>query len=118
VYSYTDSNNCSGNDTAQIFVDLCAGQSDIFNPQFSITISPNPTSGIFQTQISTEHFAIGSQYKIEIYNVLGEKVYSTTKFKIQTINEVDLSSQPNGVYFLHLKTKRGGIVKKIIISKE
>ena len=54
---------------------------------------------------------------LEIYNVLGEKMDSMSNIKHQTSNEFDLSSQPNGVYFLQVKSDNGITVQKLIIQK-
>lgn len=76
------------------------------NTNPSLLISPNPTNGVFT--ITTEKEKISA---IEIYNLLGDKIYSTSN------PQIDLSSQPNGIYFLQIKTKEGNISKKIIINK-
>jgi len=44
---------------------------------------------------------------IEIYNVMGEKIYSTI---------INLDA-PNGIYFPQLKTEQGIANKKIMINK-
>ena len=87
-----------------------------------VTIYPNPTSGKFQLAIGNKQqvsapagLAVGKEYKIEIHNVLGEKVYSSTINDEQlTIN---LSSQPSGVYFLKVQTDKEQERQRIIIQK-
>lgn len=66
--------------------------------QLSLSVFPNPTSGMFQ--ITSYELRITS---IEIYNVFGEKVYSTAVTPIN--NErltINLSSQPSGLYFIRI----------------
>jgi hypothetical protein len=72
------------------------------------TIFPNPTSGkfILDTKIKGEFF---------VYNTLGGEIYQS-KIKNQK-SEIDLSAQPNGVYFLHVQSENGTTVKKLIINK-
>jgi hypothetical protein len=65
--------------------------------QTSILIYPNPSSGVFQIQLINDN---KNQCKIEIFNVLGEKVYSAYYIQHLTFNEIDLKSQPNGIYFI------------------
>jgi len=69
-------------------------------------ISPNPGTGIFQIQNSSSPIQTA-----EAFNLLGEKVFSTSNFSHrtagQTSNSIDLSTEPDGVYFLHLKTGEG-----------
>jgi hypothetical protein len=82
----------------------------------SISIFPNPSSGIFQIQ--SEQSVIKN---VTAFNLLGENIFSTFNF-IPTISgqsstSIALSSQPDGVYFLHLETANGLVVKKVVISR-
>ncbi len=89
-------------------------------------IYPNPTSGKFQVSsfsegVLTDKFQVE---QIEIYNVMGEKVFSsvvsgqslvaTNNYQLST--NIDLSAQPSGIYFLHLKTEQDIATQKLIIS--
>lgn len=56
-------------------------------------IFPNPSNGSFTLSLSN----INEKCNIEIYNVLGEKVYSQFNIQHPTF-KIDLSSQPNGIY--------------------
>ena len=76
-------------------------------------IFPNPTSGQFNLKMS--QFEDLKMNSIEITNIFGEKIYSSTVNSNKS--EIDLSSQPNGIYFIQLKTENGIANKKIIINK-
>ncbi len=79
---------------------------DISYVNNSITLYPNPTNS--EVNISSESL-INS---IEIYNSLGQMVYTETiNSKEKTI---DISSLPSGVYVLGAKTENGIMRKKII----
>jgi len=67
---------------------------------------PNPSTG---------KFIVESNGEISVYNSIGEKVYIKTSTARKT--EVDLTSQADGVYFLHINTGKGIVTKKLIISK-
>jgi len=58
--------------------------------------------------------------QITIYNVYGEKVYEVSDVGRQTTNAqssvIDLSSRPDGIYFVQLKTAEGIIAKKIVLQ--
>ena len=93
------------------FTDTCGNTSGINETNFSneINIYPNPSTGIF-TITSTEKIS-----SIEIVNILGEKVFtSTINHQPSTI---DLSSHPNGIYFVHLQTEQGAANKKLILNR-
>ena len=79
-------------------------------PGSSILISPNPSEGQFQLKFKPQGFK-----KIEIVDVFGNMIYSSN-IKTEII-DVDLSNQPNGIYFMQLKTETSTITKKIIINK-
>jgi len=70
-------------------------------------VYPNPSAGIFT--INTEE----KVHELNIYNLLGEKIISQT---IQNEKEeINLRNQPDGIYFLELRTGQGTAVKKIIV---
>jgi hypothetical protein len=77
-----------------------------------ISIYPNPTSGEFQIQIVNKQYTISH---IEIYNILGEQVYSANKLIAEPV--IDISAHPNGIYLVRVQTNEGTISKKIIIAR-
>lgn len=76
----------------------------------SLLIFPNPTTGVFEIKNSSSLIETA-----EAFNLFGEKVFSNSA-PLHS-NSINLSSQPEGVYFLHLKTAEGIMVKKIVISR-
>jgi alpha-tubulin suppressor-like RCC1 family protein len=88
----------------------------------NVLVFPNPTRGIFKIMSN------GLRIKnIEIYNILGEKVYEILNDRVNGVNPLDqqvnpsitlnLYNQPNGIYLIQLKTSQGCISKKIIYHK-
>ncbi|MBI3501256.1 MAG: T9SS type A sorting domain-containing protein, partial [Bacteroidetes bacterium] len=69
-----------------------------------INVSPNPTSGQFQIQVGNGQSAMGNEYKIEIYNVFGEKVTQSVIPSAARNLTIDDSSLEQGIYFLELQT--------------
>lgn len=87
-----------------------SGVSNSGSSYSNLLIYPNPTSGEFTVS------GLGSTvYSLYIYNVMGEKVYSSTVNRKQ--ETVNLSSQPDGIYFVKVKTAEGVANKKIIIQR-
>jgi 3',5'-cyclic AMP phosphodiesterase CpdA len=81
-----------------------------------VSVYPNPSKGIFQVsgllpQISG---SLSVAPALEIFNVLGEKVYSAIVNANQETVSLDV---PVGIYFLYIKTTQGTAVQKLVIHK-
>ena len=63
----------------------------------AITVYPNPSSGIFSIEVKSEELRTKST--VEVYNVLGEKVYSQSSILNSTFS-INLKDSPAGVYFV------------------
>lgn len=77
-----------------------------------VSVYPNPCNGTFTISNITE------KCNIEIYNILGEKVYSET-LQSQDNNIINLAGQSNGMY-LYRVFKEGGellVNGKLVIEK-
>ena len=81
----------------------------------NITISPNPSTGIFTIQSSV----VSGQSSVEVYNVLGEKVYSSSHSLSTNHYSFDLSNQPNGIYLYRVLNEDGSLLGegKVIVQK-
>jgi plastocyanin len=80
-----------------------------------ISLYPNPTSGKFSFSYQ-ESSTVPGMVTADIYNLLGVKIFSQAGLEPQTSYEMDLTSFPNGIYFLRigdgLKSNTVRIVKK------
>ncbi|WP_178984419.1 aryl-sulfate sulfotransferase [Winogradskyella helgolandensis] len=81
---------------------ICQNLSVITYELASIKLHPNPTKGQIKIESKT------TINKVEIYNVMGKKVYTTT------LDTLDLSEQVNGIYFLKIYTDTNITSKKLI----
>lgn len=77
-------------------VSTATGIKNINSTAGGLRVYPNPTTGHFTLSFSGSP-ATGT---IEIYNMLGAKVYASTNQLLQTTNEIDISAQPAGIYFV------------------
>lgn len=75
----------------------------------SISIFPNPTTGLLNIN------AVEVNSSVDVYNVIGEKVYSNTLVKGN--NVVDLSGLANGAYFVKLNSNNQITTKKVVLTK-
>ncbi len=92
---------------------LATGINSINNKN-SFSLYPNPSNGKFTLSLSN----ITDECYIEMYNILGEKMYSQCNIQHPTFN-IDISSQPSGVYLYKVLKENGSLVGegKILVSK-
>jgi hypothetical protein len=91
---------------------LCAPTSvDDIQGVDGISIYPNPTKNMINI-----NFTIIKNSEISIFNMLGEVVYLTNSFSKNSIS-VDMSNQPNGVYFVRVKTNDKLTTQKVILNR-
>jgi hypothetical protein len=87
----------------------------------SITIFPNPNVGAFTIQVVSSQWSVGSKMQVEIYNVLGEKVYSSVLPQTPkgALIAVNIGNQPNGIYLYRVLNEDGGLIGegKVVIEK-
>jgi hypothetical protein len=98
--------NCGGNEESTI---------PIKSPTSSITLFPNPTTGSFTiTLVGAQN---SSPSTLEIYNVLGEKVYSHPPTGGSPLT-IELN-QPSGLYLYRVLQEDGSVLGsgKIVVQK-
>jgi len=85
-----------------------------FKPQ--IEIYPNPTKGILTIKVKDKN---AEQFSMSIHNILGENIPISLKDDIsKDIYEINLTNQPEGIYFLQLISGDKTVVKKFIINRQ
>jgi hypothetical protein len=99
--------------TEYITCDFAIGQDQI-EETGRLTITPNPSSGLFTISIQAGTF---STAHAEITNMAGARVFSATLQREgqHLTKSIDLRSVAKGVYFLKVNTDESRIVQKIII---
>jgi len=115
----TDKNGCTA--TAIIHVTR-TGINSIANNTENISIYPNPSKGKFSISIMNNEQGI---MNVEVYSMLGQQVYFNSIPIAIGINiqhstfDIDLSSQPDGVYLYRVITQDGSLVGegKLVIEK-
>ncbi|HTA26771.1 MAG TPA: T9SS type A sorting domain-containing protein [Bacteroidia bacterium] len=83
----------------------------------NLSVFPNPSSGIFTISfVGAQNFVPAT---IEIYNVLGEKVFSSNYSPSTNRYSLNLSSQPNGIYFYRVLNTDGSLMGegKVVIER-
>src|SRR6185312_10891186 len=107
----TDANGCIDNVCTDILSE--AGVANINGGEAKISIYPNPTTGQFTLVTS----GVNGESVVEVYDVLGAKVYSTSVTGSKMIN---LGNEPNGIYLYRVMSKENGNLLgegKIVLTK-
>jgi len=85
---------------------LVGNSAQIMDSNFQLKVTPNPTLDIITLAVDNPMVDI---QKVDVFNALGAKL------NVETNNQrLDLSHLNNGVYFLHVYTSWGKVVKKVI----
>jgi len=86
------------------------------NNNGGIEICPNPSSGNFQIEFSSEK---SLTIKLELLNALGEKVVEQNINSEQGKNNINLNTaiSESGIYFLRLTQGENYFIQKVIIQK-
>ena len=92
------------------------GVDNLMNNEGIINVYPNPSSGVFNIVVRDKEQGIN---EMEVYNILGEKVYSNYQITKSSNYQIDLSSQPSGVYFYRAMGENGTMVGegKFVLAK-
>lgn len=81
---------------------------DEFTLKEKTSIYPNPSNGNF-----TIDFKEYGDYSIEIFNTLGQKVFSA---KENNKNNIEINNVQKGIYFVRISKNTQSIVEKIVIN--
>jgi hypothetical protein len=93
-----------------VICNVSTGVKEIVGNISETTVYPNPSTGMVSVALTEK----GSN-KIDVYNMIGERVYSTSTSSNYV--SFDLSNQPNGVYFIKVTSNGEVTTKKILLSK-
>ena len=108
----TDNHGCM--DSICVTIPLATGINRLSVASNQLSVYPNPGNGIFTLVMKNEELEMKN---IEVYNVLGEKVYSQLSIYNSpfTIN----LSEPNGVYLCRVLGSNGSLIgeAKLVIQK-
>jgi hypothetical protein len=107
----TDINGCINNSIITQSVSVCNNIQKLTEINLEVSLSPNPTRGTFNVYISKPL----NNVNIELFNSLGGSVY--LQKKINELTTIDLSSEPDGIYFVKLTQDNTIISSKKILKQ-
>ncbi len=77
-----------------------------------VLVYPNPNNGLFRVELPYCCLS-GVEGRLTICNVMGQVVFISTQLNNESI-EIDLSKQPNGIYFLKVENGEMEWNKKVV----
>jgi len=88
------------------------------NKEVEIGIYPNPNNGMFTVDINSYYENVPIAIGIEVYNLLGEKVYADEiqSFKGNHKHSLNLSTLPKGIYQIVIMNAQFKRVGKVVIQ--
>jgi hypothetical protein len=79
------------------------------DPMSAVSIYPNPSTGIFNIDLS----GMENNVKMEVLNSRGQLIYNT---EINASYRLDLTAQPQGVYFIRLVSSNAVHLEKVVLK--
>jgi len=121
TYTCTITNNNGCTTTASASISGSAGINEVKGESEEVNVYPNPSNGVFTILIRNSELGIRN---MEVYNVLGEQVYTSTLPPpngggASSIFQMNLSSQPDGIYLYRVITNSGELIGegKIMVQR-
>lgn len=115
VYNYTDEFGCSNSDNQTVHVVNCVGIGET-TENIALEVYPNPTLGKFNINISSDLFNTAT---IKVVDAMGKVVIEKKQIEINTTysSSIDISSHPQGVYFVIVSNNNKQVVQKLFLQK-
>jgi hypothetical protein len=110
----TNANNCEASDRIRVIMLPCTGIEEAGEAQL-VDVYPNPSNGQFNLRIINGE----SQYDMSVYNDLGQLILrEVIETGSQAIfnHEVNMLSQPTGLYMIRLTSEHRTQVLKVIVQ--
>jgi len=106
--------SCTDRDTVIVTIDPCIGINELSN-YLLLELYPNPSSGIFQLDISlTENIS----FNYSISDIRGRKINNSNIYtnQLELKEELNLSEFDKGIYFFSIHSDKGTLTKKLVIQ--
>jgi len=107
-----DANGCYSTDS--ILITSTIGIKPVPVEGSGLLVYPNPAAGMFNILFLKPNAAA----EVTVVNSIGQEVYRSGAFTAPTIPyQVNLSSQPNGIYILQVKYRDAVITSRLVLNK-
>ena len=112
VLYVVDANGCYSTDT--VLVTSTIGIAPIPVENSGLLVYPNPASGLFNVLFLNP----SSNAEVTIVNAIGQEVFKSGTFTAPSLPyQVNLGSQPDGIYIMHVKYRDRIITTRLVLSK-
>ncbi len=112
THFYVCQPHASGGMKGMIIVESTTGIGD--SPMLSkLSIYPNPTSGIIQWTIDNE---LTKNYTMEVFDLHGIKILSTSNVDVRASHEIDLSGFAKGVYYVRFRNGTEVYNRRVLVQ--
>lgn len=95
-----------------VICNTTTGEKEILGTINDILVFPNPSNGTLNIALTEK-----KETTIEIYNLVGELVYTSGNPQNTQLFTINIDNQPNGIYFVNIKTENNITTKKVLIAK-
>lgn len=95
-----------------VSVTMPTAVNQVLEDEGDIEVFPNPSNGIFSIRQQT---ISKKGQTFEIYNLIGEKIYSKMNNKNAAL-DIDISYSPSGIYFVKIYEEEKIYIKKIVVQ--
>ena len=104
----------SESDTRIIHFDATIGIADAQNARISMTISPNPSAGLFKLSLGGKE---SRNVTVTVSEITGRPIIQRS-FDTSLVNpmHIDLSGYPRGLYLVKVQTDGQSVIRKIVIE--
>jgi subtilisin-like proprotein convertase family protein len=106
----SDANGCTA--TAEVVVELTTGLRELSGLN-AFELMPNPTSGQLQVVVA---FDDDEDAVLELYNAAGQRLQRSIHRGAGIQVQMDLTNQPDGLYFLTVRTARGSVTRAVVLG--
>lgn len=106
---------CIDSSKIKVGVHDCTGIEDYNDPLNKVEIYPSPSTGSFNLTFSN----LSTAYRVDIYNMLGKKIYTQALPQNQSNSTINIVGQPDGVYLYRVLSEGGGLIGegKVVVEK-
>lgn len=94
-----------------VICNTVTGEKELLKDINDILVFPNPTNGTLNVALTAKE-----NTSVDIYNIVGKLIYSSG-IKNTQLFTIDINNQPNGVYFVNIKSGNSVTTKKVLLSK-